>query len=420
MPSRLGEGPRHLLPAEPERGACLAAGCPEAVHEALVARLEDYLYERMPGEPQPVHEAVARALATEAEAVQVDPLLVLAMIHVESGFDPGATSSAGARGLMQLLPGTMLRETEELGLCGVDGTDPVANVRAGVRYLRRCLDAYAGHQERALMAYNTGPNRVLEFLRKGEVPDWAMAYPRRVEAELRQVRKAFGVETGPRVAELDPPVAGEPMRVSEVFLSIQGEGTRAGLPCAFVRFTGCDLRCTWCDTAHAFQGGVERSRSGLVDELAAFSTRLVCLTGGEPLLQPELPELCQELLDRGWEVTVETHGQRPTDALPPAVVRILDVKPPGSGEETRDFAYLEQLRPQDEVKFVVASEADFHWSVEVARRHRLEGRAALLFSPVFGKVSPQALTGWLLASGLRARLSLQLHKLVWGPDARGV
>jgi len=210
------------------------------------------------------------------------------------------------------------------------------------------------------------------------------------------------------------------MRVSEVFHSIQGEGTRAGRPCAFVRFTGCDLRCRWCDTAYAFHGGEERSRADLVAELDRLPTRLCCLTGGEPLLQPELPDLCRDLLARGWEVTVETHGQRATAALPPEVVRIVDVKPPGSGEETRDFDYLDALRPQDEVKFVVASEADFRWSAEVVRRHRLEGRAALLFSPVFGQVTPRALTEWLLASGLDARLSLQLHKLVWGPQARGV
>ena len=210
------------------------------------------------------------------------------------------------------------------------------------------------------------------------------------------------------------------MRVSEVFHSIQGEGTRAGRPCAFVRFTGCDLRCRWCDTAYAFHGGEERSRADLVAELDRLPTRLCCLTGGEPLLQPELPDLCRDLLARGWEVTVETHGQRATAALPPEVVRIVDVKPPGSGEETRDFDYLDALRPQDEVKFVVASEADFRWSAEVVRRHRLEGRAALLFSPVFGQVTPRALTERLLASGLDARLSLQLHKLVWGPQAREV
>ena len=210
------------------------------------------------------------------------------------------------------------------------------------------------------------------------------------------------------------------MRVTEVFLSIQGEGTRAGRPCAFVRFTGCDLRCRWCDSAYAFTGGVERSREELVAELSRLPTRLVCLTGGEPTLQRELPELCRDLLAVGWEVTVETHGQRPTDDLPPQAIRIVDVKPPGSGEQTRDFAYLDALRPHDEVKFVVASRADFDWSVEVARRHRLAGRVAVLLSPVQGEVEPRALVAWLLESGLEARLSLQLHKVIWGPDATGV
>lgn len=210
------------------------------------------------------------------------------------------------------------------------------------------------------------------------------------------------------------------MRVSELFRSIQGEGTRAGRPCAFVRFTGCDLRCSWCDTSYAFQGGVERSRQEILAELAAMPLRLVCLTGGEPLLQPELPALCADLLAAGWEVTVETHGQLDAEGLPAAVVRIFDVKPPGSGEETRDFGYLDRLRPGDEVKFVVASPADFAWSAEVVKRHRLAERSTVLFSPVVPAVEPKALVEWLLASGLEARLSLQLHKLVWGATARGV
>lgn len=210
------------------------------------------------------------------------------------------------------------------------------------------------------------------------------------------------------------------MRVTEIFFSLQGEGTRTGRPCAFVRFTGCDLRCTYCDTAYAFHGGRELSREGILAELARFPTKLVLLTGGEPLLQRELPDLSRDLLARGWEVTVETHGQRPTDALPPEVVRIVDVKTPGSGEVATDLAYLDGLRPHDEVKFVVAGEDDFRWSADVVRRHHLEGRAHLLFSPVWGRVAPADLARWLLESGLDARLSLQLHKVLWGPDVRGV
>lgn len=204
VPAPLGEGPRIILPAEPELGACVAAGCPDAVREAFVARVEDHLFERMPSAPQQLHEAVARALVLETEAVRVDPFLVLAMIGVESAFDPDATSTAGARGLMQLLPATMQREAEALGLGAVRLDDPVVNVRAGIRYLRRCLDAYPGHLDLALMSYNAGPNRVLEFLADGEVPGWALVYPRRVDAELRRVRKAFGEELPPRVAEAEP------------------------------------------------------------------------------------------------------------------------------------------------------------------------------------------------------------------------
>jgi 7-carboxy-7-deazaguanine synthase len=210
------------------------------------------------------------------------------------------------------------------------------------------------------------------------------------------------------------------MRVTEIFFSLQGEGTRAGRPCTFVRFTGCDLRCGYCDTAYAFQGGRDLSRAEILAEVARHPTRLVLLTGGEPMLQRELPELARDLLDRGHEVAVETHGQLPTAALPPEVVRIVDVKTPGSGEVARDLRYLDALRPHDEVKFVVCDEADFAWSADVIRSHRLEGRHALLLSPVWGKVRPSDLARWLLESGLDARLSLQVHKVIWGPDVRGV
>lgn len=210
------------------------------------------------------------------------------------------------------------------------------------------------------------------------------------------------------------------MRVTEIFFSIQGEGTRAGLPCVFVRFTGCDLRCSYCDTAYAFHGGRDLSRAEIVAEVARHPCRLVLLTGGEPLLQRELPELARDLLARGFEVTVETHGQRPLDALPPEVVRIVDVKTPGSGEVTTDFGYLDRLAPHDEVKFVVASEDDWRWSLDVIRRHGLDRKAALLVSPVHGAVDPRELARWILESGVPARLNLQLHKIVWGRDARGV
>jgi len=210
------------------------------------------------------------------------------------------------------------------------------------------------------------------------------------------------------------------VRVTEIFFSIQGEGTRAGRPCVFVRTTGCNLRCSYCDTAYAFSGGREMSLAEIVGEVERHPCRFVLLTGGEPLLQPELGELARLLLERGWEVAVETHGQLPLDGLPPGVVRIADVKTPGSGEPARELGWLARLSPSDEVKFVVTSEDDFRWSLEVVRAHRLEDRVAVLFSPVFGKVEARDLARWMLESGVRGRLNLQIHKIVWGPSARGV
>jgi 7-carboxy-7-deazaguanine synthase len=210
------------------------------------------------------------------------------------------------------------------------------------------------------------------------------------------------------------------MRVTEIFFSIQGEGTRAGRPCVFVRFTGCDLRCNYCDTAYAFTGGREMSREEILAEVARHPCRLVLLTGGEPMLQRELPDLARDLLARGYEVTVETHGQAPLDALPAEVVRIADVKTPGSGEPATGLDWLARLAPHDEVKFVVSSEEDFRWSLDVIRRHGLEERLTVLVGPVLGRVEPRDLARWILESGLEARLNLQIHKVVWGAEARGV
>lgn len=211
------------------------------------------------------------------------------------------------------------------------------------------------------------------------------------------------------------------MRVTEIFFSLQGESTLVGRPCVFVRFTGCDLRCGYCDTEYAFYGGRSMSRDEILVEVAKHPARFVCLTGGEPLLQRELPELASELLARGYTVSVETHGQRPLDRLPAGVRRIVDLKTPGSGEIHSDFGNFDCLGPDDELKVVVTSEADFHWAVEQIRAHGLDAKVGtVLFSPAHAQVAPRDLAAWLLASGLDARLQLQLHKLVWGPDARGV
>jgi 7-carboxy-7-deazaguanine synthase len=210
------------------------------------------------------------------------------------------------------------------------------------------------------------------------------------------------------------------VRVTEIFFSIQGESTHAGRPCAFVRFTGCDLRCQYCDTEYSFYGGRQMTRAEILAEVAKYPTRFVCLTGGEPVLQKELPELAQELLDRGYDVSLETHGQRPLDRIPPGVKKIVDLKTPGSEEPHTAFRELERLQPGDELKVVVCSESDFRWAVEVIDRLELWGRVPVLFSPSHGQVTPLELSQWLLASGKPGRLQLQLHKIIWGADARGV
>jgi 7-carboxy-7-deazaguanine synthase len=210
------------------------------------------------------------------------------------------------------------------------------------------------------------------------------------------------------------------VRVTEIFFSIQGESTHAGKPCVFVRFTGCDLRCQYCDTAYAFHGGADMTPAEILDRVAQWPARFVCLTGGEPSLQKELPQLAQELLARGYEVSVETHGQRPLDALPAGVKKIVDLKTPGSREPHTDFSHLLRLGPGDEVKVVVCDEADFHWATDVIDRLGLWERVPVLFSPSYGQVAPADLARWVLDSRRPARLQLQLHKVIWGAETRGV
>jgi hypothetical protein len=201
-PARLSDRDRKMRPAELEQGACLAAGCPDALSERRVARLEDHLFARMPGLDPALHEDLARAILAETEAARLDPLLVLAVIQVESGFDPAAVSGAGAVGLMQLLPGTLQREADGLGLVEPDPLDPVANVRAGIRYLRRCLDSYPD-PDVALMAYNAGPNRLYGWIQAGGlVPVEVSGYARRVLAEQRRLQRTLAEEPGPRFAQV--------------------------------------------------------------------------------------------------------------------------------------------------------------------------------------------------------------------------
>jgi 7-carboxy-7-deazaguanine synthase len=211
------------------------------------------------------------------------------------------------------------------------------------------------------------------------------------------------------------------LKVNEVFFSIQGEGTRAGMPCVFVRLTGCPLRCRWCDTAYAFHKGVERGEDDVLAELARHPCRLLCLTGGEPLAQPAAFPFVTRLLDEGWQVLVETSGHVGIDRLDPRAVAILDVKPPGSGETARmEWRNLELLRPKDEAKFVIQDRADYEWSRDLARDRRLFERCPVLFSPVHGALEPAELARWVLEDGLAARVQLQLHKYLWPGVGRGV
>ena len=212
------------------------------------------------------------------------------------------------------------------------------------------------------------------------------------------------------------------LTVHEIYLSIQGESTHVGRPCLFVRLTACDLRCRWCDTTYAFTGGRKMTVDEIVAALDAHACRLVELTGGEPLLQPEAPALMAALLARGYEVLLETGGHVPTDAVPAGVVTILDVKCPASGEAGKmHWPNLDRIAPHDEVKFVLADRADFDYARDVVVRHRLADRArAVLFSPVHGVLAAADLAAWILEARLPVRLQIQAHKFVWSPDARGV
>ncbi len=206
--------------------------------------------------------------------------------------------------------------------------------------------------------------------------------------------------------------------VTEIFRSLQGESTFAGLPCTFVRLTGCSLRCVWCDSAYAFSGGQEVRVDEVLGRVEALGVPLVELTGGEPLEQEGVYSLATALCDRGYGVLVETGGHVPIDRLDPRVVRILDVKCPGSGmDAANDLENLRRLGPRDEVKFVVTDRRDFDWAVDLVRRYDLDRDRTVLVSPVFtGGSSPVAgaVAEWVRDSDRRLRLNLQIHKLLWG------
>lgn len=213
------------------------------------------------------------------------------------------------------------------------------------------------------------------------------------------------------------------LRVTEIFRSIQGESTHAGRPCSFVRLTGCPMRCVWCDSEYTFTGGDHLSIEDVMRRVGDFDCRLVEVTGGEPLAQPEALALIRRLCDEGYEVLIETGGFVSTQDVDPRAAIILDVKCPASGEAERNhWPNLERLRAdRDEVKFVVAGRADWDFTREVVKLYDLEHRArAVLISPVWGETDLRELADWVATSGMKVRMQLQMHKYIWGADARGV
>ncbi len=205
------------------------------------------------------------------------------------------------------------------------------------------------------------------------------------------------------------------LRLTEIFLSVQGEADAVGWPTVFVRLTGCPLRCVWCDTTYSFTGGQWHEFDTVLAQVAAFGVKHVCVTGGEPLAQKACLPLLAALCDAGYAVSLETSGALDARGVDPRVNRVIDVKAPGSGEQERNFLpNLESLQAGDQVKFVIAGREDYEWSRAFVAEHALSAKTQVLFSPVQGQVQPRELAEWILADRLAVRFQLQLHKLLWG------
>ena len=211
------------------------------------------------------------------------------------------------------------------------------------------------------------------------------------------------------------------LRIAELYRSIQGESSFAGWPCVFIRTVGCELRCVYCDEPHAFHGGEWLSVEEVLRRIRPWGGELVEITGGEPLLQPALPDLASSLLEEGYRVLLETGGHHDIRKVDPRVHVILDVKTPGSGMQMHgDLENLDRLTDGDEVKFVIVDRSDYEWARELVKARGLSQRVPVHFSPVHPGLDPRELVKWILDDGLRVRTNLQLHKLIWGPDVRGV
>lgn len=211
------------------------------------------------------------------------------------------------------------------------------------------------------------------------------------------------------------------MKVCEIFASIQGESTHAGTPCIFIRLTGCNLRCSYCDTTYAYTEGTELSEEEIIRVVAGLGLKTVEITGGEPLLHEGVRHLVKSLLDIGYAVLIETNGSRDIGKIDKRAVIILDIKTPGSGmSDEMKISNLDRLKRADEVKFVITSREDYEWSKEFIRAHSLAGKCVVLFSPVSGMLDLRDLSRWIVEDRLEVRLNLQVHKYIFGPDCRGV
>lgn len=211
------------------------------------------------------------------------------------------------------------------------------------------------------------------------------------------------------------------LKVNEIFYSVQGEGTSAGLPCVFVRLTGCNLRCTYCDTKYSFYEGTEKSIEQIIEQVAAYKCNLVEITGGEPLLQIESLDLMTKLCENKFDVLLETGGSLSIKDVDNRVKIIMDLKCPSSGMEGKNlYSNIDFIKPNDEVKFVIGTREDYEWAKNILQHYKLYDKTQILFSPVFGKINYESIVNWILEDNLNVRFQLQMHKFIWNPEKRGV
>jgi 7-carboxy-7-deazaguanine synthase len=211
------------------------------------------------------------------------------------------------------------------------------------------------------------------------------------------------------------------LKITEIFYSIQGESSRIGQRTAFIRLTGCPLRCNWCDTTYSFTGGEWMSLNQILEKIKSFSVKYVCITGGEPLSQKNCLELVKKLYDNNYKISIETSGEKPVEEYVPFAKIIMDIKTPSSGEKAQiAFENLNKLQPKDEIKFIIQDRNDFEWSKDICKKFNLTKKFQVLFSPVFGVMNFEELASWILEDKLDVRLQIQLHKIIWGANKTGV